>query len=125
MGRSPKARSVRCWIIRLPPTRTEQYPIPRRLASSKSGVEPPHSRAPTSMPPATAPDPAAPPTPRRAAPTQNRAHLAEWAARFRHALAVEAAVLMRINQIVEDSNRPLGEAVALLPPRAFEPLKRE
>jgi hypothetical protein len=32
---------------------------------------------------------------------------------------------MRINQIVEDGERPLGEAIVLLPPKAFDPLRGE
>jgi hypothetical protein len=109
--------------------------LERRLAALKARplrqapapvALPPAGWVPPGLPeaPKTAPtpQPVRPPAPAR---VPDRAALSEWANRFQHVLAVDAGVLMRINQIVEDGERALGEAVALLPDRAFEPLPRE
>jgi hypothetical protein len=108
----------------------------RRLADLKTRGRPASAPAPAPIAPpadwepptpiaAPAPRAAPAPQPRRPSLNQNRAQLSEWANRFQRFIAVEAGVLMRINQIVEDGDRPLGEAVVLLPDKAFEPLRNE
>jgi hypothetical protein len=97
----------------------------RPVASLPAAVAPPPDWSPPMPMPVSVARPAAPPAPRRPSLTQNRAQLSEWANRFQRFIGVEAGVLMRINQIVEDADRPLGEALALLPAGAFEPLRGE
>jgi hypothetical protein len=103
--------------------------LEQRLAPLQTRGQP-QAQAPVVRPPAgwSPPVPVAPraePPPHRPALAQDRAALSRLANRFQHALAVDAAVLARINQIVEDGDRPLGEAVALLPDQGFAPLLRE
>lgn len=88
-------------------------------------VKPPPNWSPPTVTAGPAPRTDEPPVTRRPAPLQNREQLSEWVNRFQRPLAVEPGVLMKINQIVEDGARPLGEAIALLPDRAFEPLRNE
>src|SRR5262249_24277518 len=82
---------------------------PRPAAPAPAPLPPPEDWSPpaTSSPlPVQALRPAAPPEPRRPSLTRNRAQLSEWANRFQRFLAVGAEDLMRINQIVEDGDRP-------------------
>ncbi len=85
-------------------------------------LPPPPGRPRSSAPPPAAPPPTAPPA---AAADPVRDGVKRLAGRMRHVWGISDDVLARLNRVAGDPGRLPGEAVALLPPAAFEAARPE
>jgi hypothetical protein len=98
------------WLQRSTPTTSDETdPLPPPLGTD----------APTAGPRSAGTPKAPPREPRSAVTSRARLHLGRLVMQYRYAWGLEAVLLGQVSRIVANEDRPLGEAVALLPWRVF------